>query len=75
MTYQSHYFQEAREGQSRAYVPYSNFKVGAYLKTKDAVRSMALMLKMQLTPATICAERSSLVPQFLKVIDLEILNQ
>ena len=35
MTYQSHYFQEAREAQSRAYVPYSNFKVGAYLKTKD----------------------------------------
>ena len=49
MTYQSHYFQEAREAQSRAYVPYSNFKVGAYLKTKTAVRSMALMLKMQLT--------------------------
>lgn len=35
MSYQSHYFQEVRKAQQRAYVPYSHFKVGAYLKTKD----------------------------------------
>jgi len=35
MSYQSHYFKEVREAQKNAYAPYSNFKVGAYLKTKD----------------------------------------
>ena len=34
MSYQSHYFQEVRKAQQRAYVPYSHFKVGAYLKQK-----------------------------------------
>ncbi len=34
MSYQSHYFKEVREAQKNAYAPYSNFKVGAYLKTK-----------------------------------------
>ena len=34
MAYQPHYFTEVREAQSRAYVPYSKFKVGAFLKPK-----------------------------------------
>ncbi|MGX0348266.1 cytidine deaminase [Staphylococcus epidermidis] len=34
MSYQSHYFKEVREAQKNAYAPYSNFKVGAYLRTK-----------------------------------------
>ena len=34
MSYQSHYFQEVRKAQQRAYVPYSHFKVGAYLKQR-----------------------------------------
>ena len=38
MSYQSHYFKEVREAQKNAYAPYSNFKVGAYLKTKDGRR-------------------------------------
>ena len=61
MTYQSHYFQEAREAQSRAYVPYSNFKVGAYLKTKDGRTFYGANVENAAYPATICAERSSLV--------------
>jgi len=35
MSYQQHYFEEAQKAQSNAYTPYSQFKVGAYLKTKD----------------------------------------
>ena len=61
MTYQSHYFQEAREAQSRAYVPYSNFKVGAYLKTKDGRTFYGANVENAAYPATICAERSGLV--------------
>ena len=38
MSYQSHYFKEVREAQSKAYAPYSRFNVGAYLITND-VRS------------------------------------
>ena len=48
MSYQSHYFQEVRKAQQRAYVPYSHFKVGAYLKQKDGRHFMEQMLKMQL---------------------------
>ena len=55
MTYQSHYFQEAREAQSRAYVPYSNFKVGAYLKTKDGRTFYGANVENAAYPATICA--------------------
>ncbi|MDT3993200.1 cytidine deaminase, partial [Staphylococcus aureus] len=35
MSYQPHYFQEVRKAQQESYSPYSQFKVGAYLKTKD----------------------------------------
>ena len=48
MSYQSHYFQEVRKAQQRAYVPYSHFKVGAYLKQKTVAIFMEQMLKMQL---------------------------
>ena len=60
MTYQSHYFQEAREAQSRAYVPYSNFKVGAYLKTKDGRTFYGANVENALTLLPF-VERSSLV--------------
>ena len=63
MTYQSHYFQKL-ETQSRAYVPYSNFKVGAYLKTKDGRTFYGANVENAAYPATICAERSSLVGNF-----------
>lgn len=43
MSYQSHYFKEVREAQRRSYSPYSNFKVGAYLKAKDGQHFMEPM--------------------------------
>ena len=61
MSYQSHYFQEVRKAQQRAYVPYSHFKVGAYLKTKGGRHFYGANVENAAYPATICAERSSLV--------------
>lgn len=61
MAYQPHYFTEVREAQSRAYVPYSKFKVGAFLKTKDGQSFYGANVENAAYPMTICAERSSLV--------------
>ena len=60
MSYQSHYFKEVRERHKNAYAPYSNFKVGAYLKTKDGRCFMEQMLRT-LHIRWEYAERSSLV--------------
>ena len=43
MSYQSHYFKEVREAQSKAYAPYSRFKVGAYLELRTDVLFMEQM--------------------------------
>lgn len=43
MAYSQNHFNKVREAQSRAYAPYSNFKVGAYLKRKMVKNFMALM--------------------------------
>ena len=61
MAYQPHYFTEVREAQSRAYVPYSKFKGGAFLKTKDGQSFYGANVENAAYPMTICAERSSLV--------------
>ena len=61
MSYQSHYFKEVREAQKNAYAPYSNFKVGAYLKTKDGRCFYGANVENAAYPMGICAERSSLV--------------
>ena len=60
MAYQQHYFEAVREAQSRAYAPYSQFKVGAYLKTKDGRGFYGANVENASYPATICAEQSSL---------------
>lgn len=60
MSYQSHYFKEVREAQN-AYAPYSNFKVGAYLKTKDGRCFMEQMLRTLHIRWEYVQERSSLV--------------
>ncbi|SCT82603.1 cytidine deaminase [Staphylococcus xylosus] len=61
MAYQSDYFTEVRTAQANAYAPYSNFKVGAYLKTKDGKTYYGANVENAAYPMSICAERSSLV--------------
>ncbi|MCI2947644.1 cytidine deaminase [Staphylococcus caledonicus] len=61
MSYQSHYFLEAKEAQKRAYAPYSKFNVGAYLITKDGRTFYGANVENAAYPSCICAERSSLV--------------
>ncbi|WHI76408.1 cytidine deaminase [Staphylococcus epidermidis] len=61
MSYQSHYFKEVREAQKNAYAPYSNFKVSAYLKTKNGRCFYGANVENAAYPMGICAERSSLV--------------
>ena len=61
MSYQSHYFKEVREAQSKAYAPYSRFKVGAYLRTKDGRSFHGANVENVAYSMAICAERSSLV--------------
>ncbi|WP_251520502.1 MULTISPECIES: cytidine deaminase [Staphylococcus] len=61
MAYQQHYFEAVREAQSRAYAPYSQFKVGAYLVTKHGQTYSGANVENAAYPMAICAERSSLV--------------
>lgn len=61
MGYQSEYYREAKRAQQNAYAPYSQFKVGAYLKTKDGHAFYGGNVENASYPLTICAERSSLV--------------
>ncbi|HDC9513940.1 cytidine deaminase [Staphylococcus aureus] len=61
MSYQPHYFQEVRKAQQESYSPYSQFKVGAYLKTKDGRTFYDTNVENASYPLSICAERASLV--------------
>ncbi|MGW9984905.1 cytidine deaminase [Staphylococcus cohnii] len=61
MAYQPDYFKEVRKAQSNAYAPYSKFKVGAYLITKDGKTFHGANVENAAYPLGICAERSSLV--------------
>ncbi|HDI6925803.1 TPA: cytidine deaminase, partial [Staphylococcus aureus] len=61
MSYQPHYFQEVRKAQQESYSPYSHFKVGAYLKTKDGRTFYGTNVENASYPLSICAERASLV--------------
>ena len=61
MSYQKEYFEAVREAQSNAYVPYSHFKVRAYLRTKDGRSYYGANVENAAYPMAICAERSSLV--------------
>src|SRR5699024_809766 len=61
MAYQPHYYTEVRKAQENAYAPYSQFKVGAYLITKDGKTYRGGNVENAAYPLGICAERSSLV--------------
>ncbi|WP_252345068.1 cytidine deaminase [Staphylococcus succinus] len=61
VAYQPHYLTEVRTAQANAYAPYSNFKVGAYLRTKDGKSFHGANVENAAYPMAICAERSSLV--------------
>lgn len=61
MSYTEHHFNEVRKAQQNAYAPYSQFKVGAYLKTKDGQSFYGANVENAAYPSTICAERSALV--------------
>ncbi|MEQ6029869.1 cytidine deaminase [Staphylococcus saccharolyticus] len=61
MSYQSHYFKGVKKAQSNAYAPYSQFKGGAYLRTKDGRTFHGANVENVAYPMGICAERASLV--------------
>ncbi|QLK86050.1 cytidine deaminase [Staphylococcus sp. 17KM0847] len=61
MTFTDRHFEEVRKAQQNAYAPYSHFKVGAYLLTKDGKAFHGANIENAAYPATICAERSALV--------------
>src|SRR5699024_3575400 len=61
MAYQPHYYTEVRKAQENAYAPYSQFKVGAYLITKDGKTYRGGNVENASYSVGICAERSSLV--------------
>ncbi len=50
----------AREAASRSYSPYSHFKVGAALLTKDGTIFMGANIENRSYGLTICAERSAI---------------
>lgn len=60
MSYTEKHFKEVRKAQQRAYAPYSNFKVGAYLITKDGQSFYGANVENAAYPSTCCAERSAL---------------
>lgn len=61
MAYTNEHFKKVRESQSCSYSPYSKFKVGAYLRTKDGNEFYGANVENAAYGEAICAERSSLV--------------
>lgn len=55
------YIDKAIEASRKAYVPYSNFPVGAYLIAKDGQMFTGCNVENAAYPACICAERTALV--------------
>ncbi|MEL6307634.1 MAG: cytidine deaminase [Chloroflexota bacterium] len=55
------YIGRAIEASRKAYVPYSNYQVGALLVTKDGTGYTGCNVENASYPASICAERTALV--------------
>ena len=55
------YIGKAIEASRKAYVPYSNFRVGAFLIAKDGQKFTGCNIENAAYPACICAERTALV--------------
>lgn len=53
--------QQAIEASQRAYVPYSEFPVGAVLRSTDGTLFTGCNVENAVYPVTICAERTALV--------------
>ncbi|MGV3244061.1 cytidine deaminase [Staphylococcus sp. 11261D007BR] len=66
MEYTNQHFEEVRKAQQNAYAPYSGFKVGAYLVTKDGQTFYGANVENAAYPSCICAERSALVAAISK---------
>ncbi len=50
----------AIEARKKAYAPYSNYKVGAALRTKDGRMYQGINIENAAYPSTICAERTAI---------------
>jgi cytidine deaminase len=61
MEFKQQWLQEAIKARSKAYTPFSNFKVGAYLVTKDGRAFHGCNVENAAYGPTICAERTALV--------------
>lgn len=65
----------AREASQRAYVPYSNFRVGAALRFRDGDVVTGCNVENAAYAVTICAERTALVRAVAEGRDTEQIEQ
>ncbi|KAA1040073.1 cytidine deaminase [Macrococcus equipercicus] len=61
MEFKQEWLEEVLTARSRAYTPFSHFKVGAYLVTKDGRAFYGCNVENAAYGPTICAERTALV--------------
>ncbi|MFC4320076.1 cytidine deaminase [Litchfieldia salsa] len=59
-------FEEAKKAREKAYTPYSNFKVGAALRTKEGSVYHGCNIENAAYPMCNCAERTALFSAYAK---------